>query len=102
VVGVAVGVVVDVGVIEHPIMVKSVARQTIRIDNNLIFISGIFLLDRSDILARAVSLFNETISEEGVIIEQTWGRTEHHRKLHVLISAAIREHKLAGQNLLLA
>ena len=35
-------------------------------------------------------------------IEQTSGRTEHHGKLHVLISAEIREHKLAGQTLLLA
>ncbi len=32
---------------------------------------------------------------------QTSGRTEHHEKLHVLISAEIREHKLAGQTLLL-
>ena len=30
------------------------------------------------------------------------GRTEHHRKLNVLISAEIREHKLAYQTLLLA
>ena len=27
------------------------------------------------------------------------GRSEHHRKLNVLISAEIREHKLAGLNL---
>jgi len=33
---------------------------------------------------------------------QEWRRTEHHGKLHVLISAEIREHKLAGQTLLLA
>ena len=36
------------------------------------------------------------------IIGQSSGRTEHHCKLHVLISAEIREHKLAGQTLLLA
>ena len=35
-------------------------------------------------------------------IARTSGRTEHHGKLHVLISAEIREHKLAGQTLLLA
>ena len=34
--------------------------------------------------------------------EQTLGRTEHHTKLHVLISAEIREHRLGGQTLLLA
>jgi hypothetical protein len=39
---------------------------------------------------------------EFITIEQTSGRTEHHGKLHVLISAEIREHKLAGQTLLLA
>ncbi|MFC2041097.1 hypothetical protein ACFLTY_02100 [Chloroflexota bacterium] len=37
-----------------------------------------------------------------VTIGQTSGRTEHHWKLHVLISAEIREHKLIGQTLLLA
>ncbi|MFC2034108.1 hypothetical protein ACFLTT_01705 [Chloroflexota bacterium] len=37
-----------------------------------------------------------------ITIGQTSGRTEHHGKLHVLISAEIREHKLAGQTLLLA
>jgi putative transposase len=30
---------------------------------------------------------------------QTWGSTENHGKLYVLISAEIREHKLAGQTL---
>jgi hypothetical protein len=33
---------------------------------------------------------------------RTSGRSEHDRKLHVLISAEIRDHKLAGQTLLLA
>jgi hypothetical protein len=37
-----------------------------------------------------------------ITTERTLGRTEHHGKLHVLISAEIREHKLAGQTLLLA
>jgi len=42
------------------------------------------------------------LDSEFITIEQTSGRTEHHGKLHVLISAEIREHKLAGQTLLLA
>jgi hypothetical protein len=32
---------------------------------------------------------------------RTSGRTEHHRKLNLLISAEIHEHKLAGHTLLL-
>jgi hypothetical protein len=44
----------------------------------------------------------QIISFEEVTTGQTSGRIEHHGKLHVLISAKIREHKLAGQTLLLA
>jgi hypothetical protein len=35
-------------------------------------------------------------------IAPTSGRSEHHRKLNILISAEIKEHKLAGHTLLLA
>ena len=39
---------------------------------------------------------------EFITTVRTSGRTEHHRKLHMLISAEIRKHKLAGHTLLLA
>jgi hypothetical protein len=45
---------------------------------------------------------HELIQVKFITIAQTSGRTEHHEKLHMLISAEIREHKLAGQTLLLA
>ena len=57
-----------------------------------------YLLHEDSHLFMVLNLIKQNL----VTIEQTSGRTEHHRKLHVLIGAEIRAHKLAGRTFLLA